>query len=100
MTTRRTARRTSLPHRRALRAPARPGSEDGAAGGRGPGDPDDDAGYRHDPVVGPEHAGPQPVQPPGGAATMRLPGVRCPPLGGRLDLSIRGHDVISTHVSH
>jgi hypothetical protein len=23
--------------------------------------------------------------------------VRCPPLGGRLDLSIRGHDVISTH---
>src|SRR5690242_203788 len=57
------------------------GGEDWAAGRGGTGHPDDDAGHRHDPVVGPQHRSPQPIQPPSGAAGMRLPGVSSPPLG-------------------
>jgi len=55
------------------------------------------AGHRHDPVVGPQHRSPQPVQSPRGAARVRLPGVRRPPALGRLDLSSGGHAVIGTH---
>jgi PIN domain len=80
--------------------PGQPGREDGTARGRGPCYPDDQAGHGDDPVVGPQHSGPEPIQPPGGAASVRLPGVGCPPLRGRLDLSIRGRAVISTHVFH
>ena len=57
--------------------PGQSGGEDGAAGGGRPGHADDDACHRHDPVVGPQHPGPQPVQPPCGSPGMRFPGVSC-----------------------
>ena len=75
------------------------GGENRPAGRGGPGYPDNDARYRHDPVVGAQHRRPQPVQPPREPACVRLPGMRRPTALGRLDLSGRRHAVVGAHDS-
>jgi hypothetical protein len=52
------------------------------------------------PSLASQHRSLQPVQPARDAASMRLPGMRWLPFRSRLDLSVRGHVVISTHALH